>query len=150
LVKIQTKTVGEVEVTEKQKLIFEDGIMGFEVIKSYYLIDMPDSPFYTLQAEDEVDVAFIVIQPESFMKEYVPMIPISEYKTIGIDKKEDAIDLVIVTIPDDPINMTANLQGPIILNKETKNAKQTISINDSYNTRHPIIEGLKKNYGEDT
>ncbi len=131
MVKIQTKTVGEVEVTEKQKLKFEDGIMGFEVIKFYYLIDMPDSPFYTLQAEDEVDVAFIVIQPESFMKEYNPMIPASEYKTIGIEDRSDVIDLVIITIPDEPVNMTANLQGPIILNKKTKKAKQTISINDS-------------------
>ena len=41
--------------------------------------------------------------------------------------------------------MTANLQGPVIINPSKKLGRQAISLSDRYNVRHRIIDEIKKN-----
>lgn len=50
----------------------------------------------------------------------------------------------IVTIPTNPSDMTANLQGPIIVNPDKRLGRQAISLSDRYSVRHKILEEMKK------
>ena len=51
---------------------------------------------------------------------------------------------VIVTIPSDrPQDMTANLQGPVLLNRSKKIGRQIISLDNNHQTRVPIINKLE-------
>ena len=60
--------------------------------------------------------------------------------TVEKDKVEkQLLDFVIVTIPEDPSKMTANLQGPVIINIEKKLGKQAISINEKYDVKYPML-----------
>ena len=65
--KIKTKPYGEVEVDEKQKLYFPEGIIGFEDVNYYYLLDSKEGPFYWLQAEGNAVLAFLIVDPRIFM-----------------------------------------------------------------------------------
>jgi flagellar assembly factor FliW len=90
----------------------------------------------------EQSLAFIVIQPELFLDEYKPLIPEDELEEIGLDSPEDTIKFLIVTIPrDTPQEMTANLQGPILINKKNLTAKQFISRDDRHPVRYKMFEG---------
>jgi flagellar assembly factor FliW len=145
---IKSRVFGDIEVSEQQNLKFPDGILGFEFIKEYYLLDIGDSPFYSLQAAGEADIAFILIQPETFMKDYRLLVSNADLEVLGIENKEDLLDFAIVTVPDNPAQMTANLQGPIIVNRKTRIARQIISLNEEYCTKHPILSALQeKNQG---
>jgi len=148
-VTIDTKAFGEIEVSEKQRIYFSEGILGFDYIKEYYLLDMEDSPFYSLQAFKEKDMAFILIQPEYFIKDYKLVVPQSDFDALEIKGKDDLLDFAIVTIPDDPRLMTANLQGPVIINRHTRQARQVISLNEKYSTRHPLLDELEQKSGGD-
>ncbi|HNJ03020.1 MAG TPA: flagellar assembly protein FliW [Leptospiraceae bacterium] len=47
---------------------------------------------------------------------------------------------MIVTIPEnDPESMTANLQGPVLINKTTKQGRQAISMNEKHVVRLPVL-----------
>jgi len=48
----------------------------------------------------------------------------------------------IVVVPDDITKMTANLQGPLIINTNINLAKQIILENKNYKTKHYIIEEM--------
>jgi len=50
---------------------------------------------------------------------------------------------VIVTIPQDGGPMTANLQGPLIINKENMMGMQAILSEAKWKTKHDIIAELK-------
>ena len=54
---------------------------------------------------------------------------------------------VIVTIPRNPSDMTANLQGPVIINPRTRKGRQVISQSDRYGVRHRILDEIKKKSG---
>lgn len=144
MVTIQTKNFGEMQVSEKQKLTFPEGILGFEFIKEYYILDMEESPFYCLQAATEKEIAFILIQPDFFMNDYKLVISEFDLTALDIRSPEEILDFAIVTIPENPEEMTANLQGPVVINKRTREARQIISLNDAYTVRHLILPGVRE------
>jgi flagellar assembly factor FliW len=145
---IKSRVFGEIEVSEKQLIKFPDGILGFEFIREYYLLDIGDSPFYSLQAAGEAEIAFVLIQPETFMKDYRLSISNADMELLGLEQKEDLLDFAIVTVPENPADMTANLQGPLIVNRKTRIARQAISLNEEFCTKHPILAALQeKNRG---
>ena len=117
MVTIQTKNFGEMQVSEKQKLTFPEGILGFEFIKEYYILDMEESPFYCLQAATEKEIAFILIQPDFFMKDYKLVISEFDLTALDIRNPEEILDFAIVTIPD--INTIINFFIVVLLNRAT-------------------------------
>jgi len=140
--KIQTKAYGLIEIDECQKVSFPAGLFGFESIKDYVLIDAERQPFYWLQSLEAEHIAFITINPFLFRPDYELDIEDDLLKDIGITKAEDALIFSIVTIPPEG-PMTANLQGPLIINRETRIGKQGILSDPRWKTKHDILEELK-------
>ena len=140
--KIKTKPYGEIEVNEKQKIHFPEGLFGFEEVKHYFLLDSEEGPFYWLQSAEHPDLAFVLIDPRVFKENYSLDLRDEDYKAIDA-RKGDVIDFTIVTVPEDPEKISANLMGPIIINRKTRKAKQAISENDEYSVKHYIMEEMK-------
>ncbi len=145
-IKIKTRPFGEIEINEHQIIDFPDGIFGFDDVRKFVLLDAHDekSPLKWLQAYDEPDLAFVVIRPIDFMREYELVVSMSDIECVGADTAENLIVFAIVTIPSNPSDMTANLQGPIIINPEKRLGRQAISLSDRYSVRHKILEEMKK------
>jgi flagellar assembly factor FliW len=148
MVKLNTKPYGEIEVHEKQRVHFPDGIIGFEEVKEYYLLDSREGgPFYWMQAADRPELAFVLMNPRIFRDDYRLQVPLQDLKSIGIESEEECVDFVILTIPEDSSMISANLMGPIIINRSTRVARQSISLNDNHTTRHYILEEIKVRAG---
>lgn len=143
MLEINSKPFGKIKILPEQVIEFPEGLLGFENYHEFALIEEnEDSPFKWLQSLEEQSLAFIVIQPEIFMDEYKPLIPDDELAELGIDSVDNSLKLVIVTIPrENPQEMTANLQGPIIINKKKRSGKQLISRDDRHPVRHRMMEG---------
>lgn len=143
--KLHTKPFGEIEVDESQELTFPNGIFGFENYKKYYILENPESPFIWLQSSNDPGLAFILIHPLQFKEDYQLKLSDDEFNDIEIkDKEKELLDFVIVTIPSDPSKMTANLQGPIIININKKLGKQAISLKEEYTVKCPILTEMSK------
>ena len=147
--RIRTKPFGEHEIDERQVIEFPEGIFGFDFVRSFVLMDTDDtgSPFKWLQAMEEPELAFVVIDPMSFMDQYILSIPSADLEAVGASKAEELLVFVIVTIPRNPSDMTANLQGPVIINPRTRKGRQVISQSDRYGVRHRILDEIKKKSG---
>jgi len=142
-VKVQTKAYGVIEVDERQRVSFPTGLFGFETVRDYVLIDAERQPFYWLQSLEAEHIAFITINPFLFRPDYELDIDDDQLKEIGITKASDVLVFSIVTIPPDG-PMTANLQGPLIINRETRIGKQGILTDPRWKTKHDILEELKQ------
>jgi len=141
--KIDTKAFGLMEIDEKQKAKFPQGLFGFEDYTDYVLFKDPEhEPFYWLQCVNEKEIAFILIDPFLFRKDYEANFTDDELAEIGIKTCDNAVIFVIVTIPQDGRAMTANLQGPIIFNKESMIGMQAILSELKWKTKHDIIAEL--------
>lgn len=145
-IRIQTRPYGEMEIREEQIIDFPDGILGFDYVKKFVLLDTQDetSPLKWLQAYDEPGLAFIVIRPIDFMREYELFVSINDIESVGASGAEHLLVFAIVTIPNNPAEMTANLQGPVIINPEKRLGRQAISLSDKYGVKHRILDEMKK------
>src|SRR5512134_3410762 len=114
------------ELDERQKVRFPYGLLGFESLHDYALLDAEQTPFYWLQSLEVVEIAFVLIEPRVFRPDYSPGAPPEDLAEIGIRRPEDALVFAIVTIPADPRLMTANLQGPLLINRESRIGRQCI------------------------
>jgi len=142
--KVKTRPYGEIEVSEQQKLYFPEGIIGFEGVSNYYLLDSKEGPFYWLQAAEHPDIAFLLVDPRLFMGGYVLRVKEAELEALEIKTGEDILDFAIVTVPEDPAKISANLMGPIVINRKTRVARQVISDKDEYKVKHYILEEMRK------
>ncbi|UCB45562.1 MAG: flagellar assembly protein FliW [Spirochaetota bacterium] len=141
--KLKTKPYGEIEVDERQKVTFPEGIIGFEDIHDYYLLDSKEGPFYWLQAAKFPELAFLLIDPRLFKEDYKLSMNESDLKAMNLESKKDLLDFAIITVPEDPAKISANLMGPIVVNRKTRVAKQVISKNDEYSIKHYLLEEMR-------
>lgn len=141
---INTKAYGTIDIDEKQIIHFPFGLFGFESLRDFALLDAEQKPFFWLQSLDVEQIAFILINPRIFRPDYSPSIVSDELQDIGLDDENDENGLLfaIVTIPADQSRMTANLQGPVMINRESKNGRQFISASPEWKVRHNILEEL--------
>ena len=140
--KVDTKAFGLIDVDERQKIVFPQGLFGFEGLQNYALLDAERQPFYWLQSMENEQVAFILINPFLFRQDYEVNISNEELAVIGLGSPENALIFVIVTIPQDGKNMTANLQGPLVINRQNMTGMQAVLSDVRWKTKHDIINEL--------
>lgn len=128
-------------VYAKEDIItFPNGVPGFEENKSFVLVSIPEYlPFEWLVCIDGSKLRFAVINPLLFMPDYTPTIIKEQLIDLGIEKPEDVLLYAIVTIHENPLKSTANLVGPIVINKNKRLAKQIIVEDDHYSTQELIL-----------
>jgi flagellar assembly factor FliW len=141
---VNTKAYGTIDVDDRQILHFPFGIFGFESLKDFVLLDAVQQPFYWLQSIDIKETAFVLINPRVFRKDYKIEVLPGDVEAIGISEGEDENTLLfaIVTIPENQQKMSANLQGPIIVNRDIKTGRQSIALDPKWKTKHYILDEL--------
>jgi len=137
-VKVATKAYGIIDIDERQRITFPQGLLGFESLKDYVLLDAERQPFFWLQSLDNEQVAFVLINPFIFRPDYEADIDNEELKTIGISDPGMALIFSIVTISE-ASPMTANLQGPLVINRDTRCGLQAVLTDPRWKTKHDII-----------
>ncbi|HON77897.1 MAG TPA: flagellar assembly protein FliW [Spirochaetota bacterium] len=143
-VRVKTRPFGEIEINEKQIIDFPEGILGFDYVKKFIILDSHDnSPFKWLQAYSEPELAFVIIRPVDFLHEYELVISPADVEAVEAESEEGLLVFAIVTIPANPKEMTANLQGPLIINPLKRIGRQAVSLSDKYRVKHIILEEME-------
>jgi len=144
--KIKTKSLGEIEIQETEILTVVDGIFGFpELTKYVLLMKDEEAPFAWLQSVEDSNLAFIIIDPHLFRLNYRLKVGLEFLKKVEAQNNNEVISYAIVVIPENnPQMMTANLQGPVIINPKKALACQAISEIPEYTVKHYIMEEFKE------
>lgn len=145
MIKVKTTRFGDIEVKSEDLIELPSGLIGFPELKRYVLLDHDkESPFKWLQSLDDGAIAFVLINPLLFKPDYTVEVTEAEVSDLELKAEEDAVISVIITIPTNPQNMTANLKAPLVFNLQNRRGKQLVLSNSAYTTRHNIMEEIKK------
>jgi flagellar assembly factor FliW len=145
--RVKTKAYGEIDADERQLVSFPAGLLGFEQFKDYILLDAPQKPFFYLQSIDVPDLAFILIDPFLFRPDYSLDIDDDSLEEIDVARPEDVLVFSIVTVPGEGGAVTANLMGPLIINKANRLAMQTVLGDSRWRVKHDIMAELAASKG---
>ncbi len=138
---VQTERFGPIEVPEEKLLRMQKPILGFEEIETFFLVEQDEfHPFMWLQSVERPDLAFIVVNPVTFFPDYRIEVHAKEVGDLCITDVAGVETYVIVTVPENPRDISVNLQGPIVINTENNNAKQLVLVNSEYQVNHRLMD----------
>ncbi len=137
--KIKTTRFGEIDCCEQDMIFFPEGILGFEDMKQYIVLDIPEfAPLRWLQSAEAPWLAFVVCDPTLLLADYRVQVPKKDLEVIGLADESQGFVSVILAVGDGERPTTANLKGPLVFNFEKRQAKQIVLAESDYSTRHPL------------
>lgn len=142
---ITTTRFGKVQIAQEDVINFPEGILGFNDLRRFVLLDDPnDEIFAWLQSCEVPDIAFPILEPEIFAAEYKPVLTKNDNELIRLEAGQSPRAFAIITIPEDPTLMTANLKAPILINVKLKMARQCVLQDNQLQIREPIFAKLQQ------
>jgi flagellar assembly factor FliW len=134
---VTTLPVAAADVPE---LVFPTGLPGFPGERRFALVRWGafEGPYSLMVDLGNPDVRFLVMPPYVFFPDYVVDLDDAIAAKIHLEKAENCLLLVIVTLGSTPEEATANLLGPVVINLETREGVQAVLAESGYSTRVPL------------
>lgn len=127
---VQHDQFGELSIEDNMILSFPEGIIGFEHLHQFVLINDEESlPFYWLVSVEEPDTTFPVINQTGAIEDYLP----KKYEENG------STVLAISCLKGNAEESYINLRSPIIINNTTQVGKQIILDDERWSFQHPLL-----------
>ena len=151
--KIKTSRFGTISIDQEAVIDMPLGMPGFPALRQFVLLPHHESsPFSWYQSLEDPFLAFVVTNPCLFLPDYsvnldhlppeVPWEPAAE------DRHFEAY--VVVNIPRGaPEKITANLMGPILIDRKTRRAVQLIMPDSPWSHQFPLV-AQKQRPGDET
>ena len=132
------------DIPPSNEILLPHGIIGFGAYKRAELLYLPDHlPFLWMKLHGATDhLYFIVIEPGGIVPGYEPEIFDEDAEGLDLHTPAEAMILNIVTLQrQDPVEATANLIGPVVVNRRTRLGRQLVISNYSrYSAHHSLVE----------
>jgi flagellar assembly factor FliW len=136
---VQTTRFGQVDVDEERIILFPAGLLGFSSYRRYALLQPDDQGiFFWLQSIEAPDLAFVVTDPALWVADFQAQIRREQMDELELADLADAQVLVIVNKRDGAL--TANLQGPLVINAKNCRAMQLVLAEKRWTTRHTLMQ----------
>ncbi len=145
---VETRVFGTIEIDDEKIITFGGGIVGFPDLKKFTLLYDAEKTggIKWLQSLDEPAFAMPVMDPLFVKDNYNPEVEDELLSPLGELVPDDTLVLVTVTVPKDLKMMSVNLQAPIVVNAENKQACQLVVDNESgeYPVKYMIYDILQE------
>lgn len=122
------------------ELVFASGLPGFPGERRFALVRWGafEGPYSLMVDLDRPDVRFLVMPPYVFFPDYVVDLDDAIAAKVHLERPEDCLLLVIVTLGKTAAEATANLLGPVVINLQTREGVQAVLADSGYSTRVPL------------
>lgn len=137
---LETDAYGEIEYETEDLITFPDGIFGFSDLRHYVLLCLTegDDTILLMLSTDRPEIAFAIVNPLLFCKDYAPSLPKAELAFLDADDAEELSYYAICNIrgKENYLESTVNLKCPLVINPVTRRGMQVILSNPAYQYRH--------------
>ena len=142
--KVNTSRFGELQVKSEDTIIFSEGLLGFEKLTKFFVVDPGDSTLILwLQSTDDPSIAFPIIEPKIFKPDYVAKLLPADMNSVELVNINNAKIYSILTIPSHITTMSANLKAPIVINNEKNIARQIVLQDNKLSVKYEMYKELK-------
>ena len=147
---LKTTRFGPINYEKSDIIWMVRGFLGFEELKRFVIVSISgQEPFKWYQSLEDIDVAFLMIDPLFFKPDYVVEVNPKDIHNLGAKSLKDITLFVLVTIPKGkPELMSANLQGPLAINLKNNQGAQLVLSDSAHDIAHSIFGEIEKRLTE--
>lgn len=128
---------------ERMQIEVPFGLIGLANLRRFELTFVEGGwPFLQMKSVSDEELSFIAIDPRGVIPGYELELSDEDAEALGLDNADDALVYNIATVySSQPQYVTANLIGPVVVNRRTLIGKQVIIANsDKYSAMYPLID----------
>ena len=140
---IDSTRFGRIEIRDDAVITFADGIIGLPGTRYALLAQTEASAFLWLHSVEDPSVALPVTNPWFFFPGYAVDVADGDAAALGLDRAEAADIFCVVRAAESLEDFTVNLRGPIVVNGETRAARQVINQSTPYGVREPLFSEVE-------
>ena len=125
------------------EIALPSGLIGLPTLRRFEITALPDSwPFVSLRSIGGEELNFLAVAPQNLLPDYQLELGDDDAEALELDSADDALIYNIVTVHSSERQyVTANLIGPIVVNRRTRIGKQVILANsDEFSAKHALID----------
>lgn len=127
------------DIGDVPEVHFLNGLPGFPDARRFVLVPWgADGGPFSLMRSLDATAEFLVAMPGTFFSDYAPEVDDDTAAELAIGGADDALVLVIINVPDRAENATANLLGPLVINRHTRSGAQAV-LSERWSTREPLF-----------
>jgi len=136
---VASKHLAQFLVAPEQVFTFSPGLAGFPQWRRLALVEHPRvAPFLWLQSLEDPDLALAAAEPKRIGADLPDPKPLAGESPAGL------LVLVLLTAPPArPQEAAANLGAPLVLNRETRMARQVVRENSQHSHEHRVLPPAK-------
>jgi len=140
IITVTNVQLGEVQILRDKLIHFEQGIFGFESLKTYAILNIKScEPFAWCVAIDEPEISFPIVNCHVIYPNYHLQLTDADRELLQLKKTDQLFIFFIVTVDEKKAQVTANLKGPLVFNLEKRLGAQVIMSDEKYVVDYPIV-----------
>lgn len=119
------------------------GLIGLPHLRRFHVAALPESwPFVSLHSLGDEEIHFLAVSPQNLLPDYQLELGDDDTEALELESAADALIYNIVTVHNsDRQYVTANLIGPVVINRRTLRGRQVILANsDDFSAKHTLID----------
>ena len=125
-----------------EDITFAEGLVGCGDWRRFRLLETDEAGSVgLLQCLDDADVGFYVVDPYLIAEDYELEMPPSASRGIDLADLSDALVLCMLVVRQEPLLVTANLLGPLVINRNSGLGVQVVLSGSGYSSRHVVARG---------
>ena len=129
---------------DNAQITLTQGLLGLETYTKFRFQPFEEgTPFYTLQSLESSELSLIVMDPALLVEDYAFDLSDDDVAELGITEPDEVMVMVVLTVPENPQDMTANMLGPLVLNRTTNRGKQVVLHGTDWPVRYRVFAAEK-------
>ena len=127
---------------EDDLITFQEGLFGFEEFKRFLPVSVEENSdaVLSLQSVEDENLSFIIMNPFLLKEDYIPQLSEADKKALGVADDEELAYYVLCVARTPSEESTVNLKCPVVVNPNTRQARQVILEKGAYGFRHTLKE----------
>jgi flagellar assembly factor FliW len=136
---VASDVLGPLTVGRAELLQFPRGLYGFPECRSWVLVPTKRDGLFWLQSTEHAALAFLLVDPFTHFPGYAVDLSNADLARVGTSEPSEIVVLAVVTVGSrDGAPPTANLQGPVVLNRRARHGFQLVLSVEGYGVREPF------------
>ncbi len=120
-------------------VILSEGLVGSPEWQ-HFLLRKSDrtEPVRLLISREQPGLSFPVVSPWIIYPEYQPLLSRADRQSLGVEEGDEVEWLCLLNVQVEPLAVTANLLGPLVINQRTNQARQVVLSHSGYSPAYPV------------
>ena len=135
---LESLLLGALEIRAETIISFAAGLPGFPTMHRFALVETQRADFVWMQSIDDASLTFLLADPFTLVAGFDVELPAADLAALEASGTPESLLLLAVVQLEGGHPVAANLQSPIVIDRDRRIGRQVVLADSRYGMHHPI------------